>query len=208
MHTSSSVDNVDEFSEQVRRGKQMAYRYGSAWRPLLSRPISLRYRAANGKMASRSFTTWRTHRGPIVRSENGRWIAFAMMDRPVAALQQSFLRTKATNLASFLDAARLQANSSNNTIFADGEGAIAYLHPQFVPRRSDRLIYQAGRRRSRADWNSLNAQRNSQCDQAPKGGYRTPKRPWRRRGLQAVASRFRSTGTCRENARGVHASSC
>ena len=56
-------------------------------------------------MASRSFTTCCTHRGPIVRADDGRWIAFAMMNRPVEALQQSFLRTKATDLASFMQVA-------------------------------------------------------------------------------------------------------
>jgi len=158
MHTSSGVDNVDEFAEQVgRRGKQMAYRYGSVWRPMERRPVTIRYRTYGGKLASRSFVTWRTHRGPIVRTENGRWIAFAMMDRPVAALQQSFLRTKATDLASFLDVARLQANSSNNTIFADDKGEIAYLHPQFVPRRDDRFDYTKPVDGSdpATDWNSL-----------------------------------------------------
>ena len=64
-----------------------------------------------------------------------------MMDRPVEALQQSFLRTKATDLASFIEVADLKANSSNNTIFADDKGEIAYLHPQFVPRRNDRFDY-------------------------------------------------------------------
>ena len=33
----------------------------------------------------------------------------------------------------------LHANSSNNTIFADADGHIAYFHPQFVPRRDDRF---------------------------------------------------------------------
>ena len=51
----------------------------------------------------------------------GRWIAFAMMNKPVEALQQSFLRTKARDLASFLQVAELKANSSNNTIFADDQ---------------------------------------------------------------------------------------
>ena len=64
-----------------------------------------------------------------------------MMDRPVQALQQSFLRTKATDLAAYMQVAQLQANSSNNTIFADDKGEIAYLHPQFVPRRDDRFDY-------------------------------------------------------------------
>ena len=43
------------------------------------------------------------------------------------------LRTKASDLKSFLAVAELKANSSNNTLFADNKGEIAYLHPQFVP---------------------------------------------------------------------------
>jgi acyl-homoserine-lactone acylase len=93
-------------------------------------------------MATRSFTTFRTHHGPIVRSADNRWIAFAMMNKPVEALQQSFGRTKTRDLKSFLAVAgRFKANSSNNTLFADDKGEIAYLHPQFVPRRNDRYDY-------------------------------------------------------------------
>ena len=33
----------------------------------------------------------------------------------------------------------LHANSSNNTIYADADGHIAYFHAQFVPRRDDRF---------------------------------------------------------------------
>jgi acyl-homoserine-lactone acylase len=78
------------------------------------------------------------------------------MDRPLAALQQSFLRTKARDLSNFLDVARLQANSSNNTIFADARGAIAYLHPQFVPRRNDRYDFtRPVPLEPASDWSSL-----------------------------------------------------
>ena len=82
-----------------------------------------------------------THRGPIVRSDKGRWIAFAMMDRPVEALQQSFLRTKASDLAAFMRFRDLKANSSNNAVFADDKGEIAVLAPQFMPRRDNRFDY-------------------------------------------------------------------
>jgi len=142
MHTSSGVDSVDEFAFDVRRsGARWAYRFGAAWRPLQTRTVAIRYRTKDGGLASRSFRTWRTHRGPVVRAENGRWIGFAMMDRPVAALQQSYLRTKARDLASFLKIAEFKANSSNNTLVASSRGEIAYLHPQFVPRRNDRYDY-------------------------------------------------------------------
>jgi acyl-homoserine-lactone acylase len=160
MHTSSGVDNVDEFAEKVeRRGAGYCYRYGGTCRPLQPRPIAIRYRTADGRLASRSFTAWMTHRGPIVRAENGRWIAFAMMDRPVEALQQSYLRTKAADLASFMRVSELKANSSNNTVFADDKGEIALLAPQFMPRRDNRLDFTRPVDGSdpRADWKDLHA---------------------------------------------------
>jgi acyl-homoserine-lactone acylase len=142
MHTSSGVDSVDEFAEKVEpRGKGNCYWYGKTCRAMGARPIAIRYRLPSGKLATRSFTAWMTHRGPIVGAQGKRWVAFAMMDRPVEALQQSFLRTKARDLPSFMAIAQFKANSSNNTIFADDKGEIAYLHPQFVPRRDDRFDY-------------------------------------------------------------------
>jgi acyl-homoserine-lactone acylase len=143
MHTSSGIDNVDEFAEKIeRKGKGYCYRYGKDCRPVALRPITVRYRKPDGTLASREFNTFRTHHGPIVREANGRWVAFAMMDKPVTALEQSFLRTKTSDLASFLKVAELKSNSSNNTVFADDKGEIAYLHPQFVPRRNDKFDYE------------------------------------------------------------------
>src|SRR4051794_31247189 len=93
MHTSSGIDNVDEFAEKVeRRRGGYCYHYGATCRPLGVRPVSIRFRTADGRLATRSFGSFRTHHGPIVGSADGRWIAFAMMDKPVQALQQSFLR--------------------------------------------------------------------------------------------------------------------
>jgi acyl-homoserine-lactone acylase len=138
MHTSSGVDNVDEFAETVVNG---TYRYGNELRPVTSQQVTLSYRTADGSLAKREFTTYATHHGPIVREAGGKWIAFALMNRPVAALEQSFLRTKATDYASFIKVAALQANSSNNTLFADSKGEIAYLHPQFVPIRAAQFDY-------------------------------------------------------------------
>jgi acyl-homoserine-lactone acylase len=143
MHTSSGVDNVDEFAETITAGPHDAlfYKYGARVRPVTTRQITLSYRQADGSFGTRTFTTYATHHGPIVRAADGKWIAFALMNRPVAALEQSFLRTKAGDYASFLKIAQLKANSSNNTVFADSKGEIAYLHPQFVPVRADRFDY-------------------------------------------------------------------
>src|SRR3954471_11392845 len=142
MHTSSGVDSVDEFAETiVRRGPSISYRYGRVLRPVRTAVITLRVRQPDGRLAARSFTTYATHHGPIVRAERGRWIAMALMNRPIPALEQSWLRTRARTLAGYMQVAALQANSSNDTIYADGDGHIAYLHPQFVPVRDDRFDY-------------------------------------------------------------------
>ncbi len=143
MHTSSTVDAVDEFAETVAmRGGVLSYRYGGAWRPVRASTVVVPYRTASGAMAARRFTVYRTHHGPIVRAADGRWIAVALMNKPVAALSQSYLRTKASDYASFLKVAlTYEANSSNNTVFADDKGEIAYLHPQFIPVRDDRFDY-------------------------------------------------------------------
>jgi|LNAP01.1.fsa_nt_gb acyl-homoserine-lactone acylase len=142
MHTSTGLDAVDEFAETiVRKDGKPFYRYGSELRPVTSRQITVPYRRADGSMAERSFTAYFTHHGPIVRKDGDKWIAQALMNTPIPALQQSWLRTKTHDLASYMKVAELKANSSNNTLLADDKGQIAFLMPQFVPRRDDRFDY-------------------------------------------------------------------
>ncbi|MFC0588611.1 penicillin acylase family protein [Novosphingobium aquiterrae] len=142
MHTSSGVDNIDEFAETVTPlGKGFTYRYGKDDRPVWERPITLSYRKADGTMGTRTFTTYATHHGPIVRAQGDKWVATALMNRPVAALQQSFLRTKVSDIAGFRKVAALKANSSNNTLFSDSKGEVALFMPQFMPVRDQRFDY-------------------------------------------------------------------
>jgi acyl-homoserine-lactone acylase len=142
MHTTSGLDSVDEFAERVsNQSGTPSYRYGSEERPVQTRTLSLRYCTSEGVVGTRTFQTYRTHHGPITREEGGRWIATALMHRPVEALSQSYLRTKARDFAGFQRALEFRANSSNNTLYADANGTIAYLHPQFIPRRNDRFDY-------------------------------------------------------------------
>ena len=140
MHPTSGADVVDEFAESVsERDGRRFYRYAGAERPLATQRIDLRYRTAGGGTATRSITVYRTHHGPIVREADGRWIAVAMMNKPIEALSQSFLRTKARTLADYRAAMELHANSTNNTVYADADGNIAFFMPQFIPKRDDRF---------------------------------------------------------------------
>ncbi|MEI7037938.1 penicillin acylase family protein [Fulvimonas yonginensis] len=147
MHTSTGADVVDEFAETiVRKDGKLHYRYGKELRPVTQREIVVPYRTKDGSMAQRRFTAYFTHHGPIVRAADDgkgdrKWIAMALMNKPIPALEQSWLRTRASDYASYMQVAELKANSSNNTLFADDKGEIAYLHPQFIPKRDDRFDY-------------------------------------------------------------------
>lgn len=142
MHTSSGVDNIDEFAETVTpAGSGFSYRYGVQQRAVSVKPITLVFRRADGSLGRRTFTTYATHHGPVVRADGEKWIAVALMNRPVAALKQSFLRTKVSDIAGFRKVAALTANSSNNTLFADSKGEVALFMPQFMPRRDTRFDY-------------------------------------------------------------------
>ena len=142
MHTSSGVDNVDFFAETVmNRNGHLFYRFGSQWRPVTVSTVSVPYRTSDGGVATKAFTVYATHHGPIIQQSNGKWIAIALMQKPIEALSQGFGLTKARDYASFMKVMELRANSSNNTIYADADGNIAYLHPQFVPRRDDHFDY-------------------------------------------------------------------
>ena len=135
MHTSSGVDNIDEYLEtMVKKEGRLYYRYGGEERPVVESRIAVPYKTPSG-MATKEFTVYRTHHGPIVRAQDGKWVSVRLMQEPLKALIQSYSRTKARSYKQFLDSMELHTNSSNNTIFADADGTIAYFHSNFIPRR-------------------------------------------------------------------------
>ena len=140
MHTSSGVDNIDEYAETVQKKEDgsWTYKYGKEERPIVSQQITVPYKTDTG-MASKVFTVYRTQHGPIVRDADGKWIAIRLMQEPMHALKQSYMRTKATDLKSYLQSMELHTNSSNNTILADKDGDIAYFHSNFIPKRDPKF---------------------------------------------------------------------
>jgi len=139
MHTSSGVDAIDEYLETiVKNGDKFAYKYGTEERPVTVSTISVPYKTASG-LATKEFTVYRTHHGPIIREQNGKWVAIRLMNDPVKALTQSYTRTKARDYKAFKQSMELHTNSSNNTIYADADGNIAYFHGNFIPRRNPRF---------------------------------------------------------------------
>ncbi|RXS94396.1 penicillin acylase family protein [Silvibacterium dinghuense] len=173
MHTSSGVDAVDEYVETVAaRNGHWFYKYGNEWRPVTERTFTLRYPKPSG-ITTRTFTAYFTSHGPVIRAEGDHWITIQLMNIPIAALEQSYLRTKARTYAEYWKTMELQANSSNNTLFVDADGDIAYFHGNFIPRRDPRFDYTRPVDGSdpSTDWHGLLSVEETPHLLNPKSGY-------------------------------------
>ncbi|HEY4218779.1 MAG TPA: penicillin acylase family protein [Gemmatimonadaceae bacterium] len=139
MHTTSNVDDLDEYLETVtKKGDHYVYKYGNQELPVTEQLIRVPWKSPTGQ-GVQVFKVYRTKHGPIVRSTDGKWVAFRSMNDPLHAIQQSYLRTKASDYKSYKATMELHTNSSNNTIFADRQGDIAYFHGNFIPKRDPKF---------------------------------------------------------------------
>lgn len=135
MHTSSRADAIDEYLETViEKEDGYYYRYGDEERKLEESEITLPFKTGNS-MDSRNITVYHSHHGPIIRQQDGKWVSIKLMQEPIKALTQSYTRTKASGHNEFYESMELLTNSSNNTVYADSAGNIAYYHGNFIPRR-------------------------------------------------------------------------
>jgi acyl-homoserine-lactone acylase len=211
MHTSSGADVIDEYAESVvKKGNGYAYRYANGERPMVTERIVIPFRTPAG-MARKEFTVYRTHHGPVVREVGGKWVAVKLMQEPVKALTQSYTRTKARGLADFRRTMELHTNSSNNTIFADADGHIAYFHANFVPRRDARFDWTKPVDGSdpATEWKGLHSVDDSPLVVDPKNGwlYNTNNWPYSAAGPDSPRrDRFPAyMDSYEENPRGIHA---
>ncbi len=134
MHTSSGVDAVDEYLESAVPG---GYLYGGVKKEWVTKPLMVHYKAADGTLASRTIKVFYSVHGPIIRQQGGHPVSIQLMQRHLLALEQSYTRTKSLNYADFYKSMELMGNSSNNTVYADADGTIAYWHGDFIPRRGN-----------------------------------------------------------------------
>jgi acyl-homoserine lactone acylase PvdQ len=211
MHTSSNVDAIDEYLETVdKKNGTFFYRYGQEQRPVTQSVITVPYRTSHG-MEEKKFTVYRSHHGPVVREANGKWVSFRIMKEHVKALEQSYLRTKARSYKEYLKTMELKGNSSNNTIFADADGDIAYFHGNFIPRRDTSFDWTKPVDGSNpaTEWQGLLSVEESPHLFNPKSGwlFNVNNPPWSGAGPSSLKKEdypaYVETG--RETARGLHA---
>ncbi|MGW8392056.1 penicillin acylase family protein [Pseudoduganella sp. HUAS MS19] len=212
MHTSGGGDVIDEYLETVvEKNGKVFYQYGKELRPFRSELVRLPYKAADGSMAEKTVSAYFTHRGPVVREQDGKWVSVAMMNEPLRALTQSFIRTKARNYPAFYRSMELRTNSSNNTVYADADGNIAYFHGNFMPVRDRRFDYSkpVSGAEPATDWKGLHPVRETIQLFNPKNGWIQNTNNWPFSAAGAYSPRREDypayMSVHPENARGIHA---
>ena len=135
MHTSSNVDVADMYTEKIiSKSGKFFYEYNKALKPVLSKKITLTVKT-NNAVTLKTVTAYFTQHGPVMTKRNNQWISVKGYNRSLTGLIQSWQRTKAKGFEDYKKIMELRGNTSNNTVFADNRGYIAYWHGNYVPKR-------------------------------------------------------------------------
>jgi acyl-homoserine-lactone acylase len=135
MHTSSNADVGDLYAEKVaKKDGQWFYEYEGKLKPVTTRKLVLNIKNAAGS-AHKTITGYYTHHGPVLGSRNGKWLALKANNRSYNALLESWLITKANTFTAYKKAMGLLSNATNNTVYADDQGNIAFWYGNFMPKR-------------------------------------------------------------------------
>jgi len=139
MHTSSYADVGDLYAEKMsKKDGQWYYEYDGSLKPVATRQLVLKVK--NGDHTDdHTITGYYTHHGPVLGSRDGNWLALKANNRSYNALLESWLITKATTFAEYKKAMGLLSNATNNTVYADDQGNIAFWYGNFMPRRDPKL---------------------------------------------------------------------
>src|SRR6186997_3338505 len=135
MHTSSAVDAADTYIEKIsKKERGWVYQYDGKEKPVIQKRISIKAKKGTGIEVT-NINAFFTHHGPIMAKRNDQWISVKADNRIMNGLIQCWQRTKAKSFADFKKTLDLLGNISNNTVYADAEGNIAYWHGNRIPKR-------------------------------------------------------------------------
>ncbi|MES1215245.1 MAG: penicillin acylase family protein [Bacteroidota bacterium] len=136
MHTSSAVDAADTYIEKIsKKNNGWVYEYDHLQKQVKEKKITLFYRSGNS-IQSKTIKALFTHHGPIMAKRNGEWLSMRADNRIMNGLIQCWQRIKAKSFEEFKKTINLKGNISNNTVYADAEGNIAYWHGNRIPVRN------------------------------------------------------------------------
>ncbi|MFT5964133.1 MAG: acyl-homoserine-lactone acylase [Flavobacterium sp.] len=173
MHTSSNVDVSDMYAEKiVMKNEKIFYENDGQLLPITEKKITIKY-LEDGKLKNKDFKTYFTNHGPIMAKREGKWISLKSYNRSMKSLEQSWLRTKSKSFDDYKTAMDLKANTSNNTVYADSKGNIAYWHGNFVPIRDPNINWSqvVDGTTSATEWKGLHAVSETVHSYNPANGW-------------------------------------
>jgi acyl-homoserine lactone acylase PvdQ len=159
MHTSGEADVADLYKETIQKKDGGLFSlYDGKQLPVKTKGITISYKQGNS-LQQQQFTTYVTNHGPVMGMRNGQWLSLREYNRSLDALLQSWMRTKANGFEAFKKVMNLRSNTSDNTVFADANGNIAYWHGNYVPRRDPKFDYgqPLDGSTSATDWKGIHA---------------------------------------------------
>jgi acyl-homoserine-lactone acylase len=139
MHTSSYADVGDMYAEKVvKKDGKWFYEYDGKLKPVTVKKLTIRVKKGDELVAT-DINAYYTHHGPVLAARDGKWLALKHYNRSYKALLESWLITKANTYAEYKKAMGLLANTSNNTVYADGQGNTAFWYGNFMPKRDPKI---------------------------------------------------------------------
>lgn len=111
------------------------YEYNHSLKPVITKKIQVQYLSGNAVTEVKTFTVLYTHHGPVMARRNEQLLSMRADNRIMNGLIQCWQRNKANSFAAFKKTLDLKGNISNNTVYADAEGNIAYWHGNRIPIR-------------------------------------------------------------------------
>ena len=173
MHTSGYTDVSDAYIEKItKKDNELYYLYNNTEKKVLQKKIDIQYKDGNS-ISTKSINTYYTGHGPVMAIRNGNWISVRSNNRDIKGLIQSWQRTKAKSFEEYKEVMDLLANTSNNTVYADAEGNIAYWHGNFIPIRDTNYDWSkpVDGSTSATDWKGLHSVNESVHIYNPPNGW-------------------------------------
>lgn len=139
-HTNTSADVADAFLLTFDHPTDsLAYRTATGWDRAVAHVAEIAVRTERG-LERRPYRFLRTPLGPVVQAADGRRYAIRQARfEEGGSLQQWYAMGRAQSLEEFRTALAAASLPISNTMYADRDGHILYVHGNAVPRRDPRL---------------------------------------------------------------------